>query len=71
MARRVITGINPISGLDHVVIVDDAGMGAETLRRRARMTDAEVTKTTGHDRMMRQQPARGSREGTVNSKWSR
>jgi len=71
MARRSIVTPNAVHGGDHIVNVDDAGMGKAELNRKAAFSDVEVMKTAGHARMMRQQPARGSREGTVNSKWSR
>ena len=71
MARRPIVVPSPVHGGDHIVVVDDAGMGKAELNRKAALSDAEVMKTAGHARMMRQQPARGSKEGTVNSKWSR
>ena len=71
MARRVIVTPDQVNGGVHTVVHDDTGMGTETLRRKATFSDAEVLKTAGHSRMMRLQPARGSREGTVNSKWSR
>ncbi len=70
MARRVIVTPDQVNGGEHIVVHDDAGMGTDVLRRKARYTDSEVTKFEGHARMMRQQPARGGREGTVNSKWS-
>ncbi len=70
MARRVISVPDQVNGGEHIVVHDDAGMGTAELNRKAAYSDAEVMKTAGHARMMRQQPARGSKEGTVNSKWS-
>jgi len=71
MARKVIVTPNALHGGDHIVAVDDKGMGTAELNRKAPLSDIETMKTAGHARMMRQQPARGSKEGTVNSKWSR
>lgn len=71
MARRQVSGPNAVGTGTHTIIIDEMGTGADTLRRRKPFTDAETERFTHHNRMFRAWPVRGSRDGTVNSKWSK
>jgi hypothetical protein len=68
MARKIIEIPNTQGGAARIPY-DDTGTGEELLRQKGRLANNEGDRF--HNIMMKRQPARGSKDGTVNSPWAR